>query len=86
MDLAIIGLTTFGAVWIISYYWKLWKKTDIDTTTKLLIQGILVFLILSFPIDTLNFYLNNIKIAIEVVTGATALYQAPKAVLRSVGK
>jgi hypothetical protein len=83
MDIALIGAIAFGAVWIISYYAKKLKNIDVDTITKLLLQGVIMYGILLIPASLGNVYLDNLKIVIGAVLGTTAVYQGPKGIVRS---
>lgn len=83
MDLALVTAVSFGAVWVVAYYVKKLKNIDVDTVTKLILQGIIMYGILLIPASLGNIWLDNLKIVIGAVLGTTAVYQGPKGIVKS---
>jgi len=81
-----VGLFSFGAVWIIDYVAKKYFRKTLDTTTKLILMGVIAFGVGYVPAELANELANRIKVAIEIAVSFTGFYQGGKKIAESVSK
>ncbi len=81
MDLTQIaptGLLSFGGVWIVSFLLTKYGKITLDTQSKLIIGGVIAFILGYLPATWGSEIANRVRDAVSVTVGITALYQGLK--------
>lgn len=75
LNLAPVALLSFGAVWVVDFLLRRFTRLELETLEKLILQGVFAFLLLNAPAELVNLVAGNIKEAIGIVLGTTALYK-----------
>jgi len=76
-----VGIVSFGLTYMTEVIWKKYRKPEqeFSSLTKMFLQGAFAFVLLFVPLDMQHVVLNNIKLAVGVVAGSSALWRVVKA-------